>query len=333
MNRISIAMILFVFCGCGPEGERTTTSPNELGACAPYDAQINPSETHVPGKPAPGTYATFSPDDEHVVKRPPLDGCPGAPKHHSLVVFLPGAHDVPVHYPNFLEHARSRGFHVIGLGYLSDVSLKDTCENDPACPGKYRDELTFGRPALPEGLGPDIEDHPEDSIDERLKAVLHHLTMVDPDGKWWQFLEFGKKHGHGFQPRYRKIVFAGHSLGTGFAAYYARHKNVRRMLMLGGPLEMPPFEGTADWYFEPFRTKGFKLWGLVHVNNNKGDPESEEVRIDNLNQVKRNWRLAGVPRRHRQVVDGDELCGMGAHYAVANCEVYEERWTRMLGSP
>jgi len=126
-------------------------------ATSPYDAFVDPIDD----------------TDPHQVYVPNFG--PG-PHLLQLLVFLHGRGGRPQGYTEFMAFAARRGYMVIGLSYPTPGgSAPCKGELDEAgCFGAVKHEIAFGGPSA--GIaGIDIASHPEESIWNRLRALLLYL--------------------------------------------------------------------------------------------------------------------------------------------------------------
>lgn len=164
-----------------------------------------------------------------------------------LFVFLPGATARPADYTRLLRTAASQGYHAIGLAYVNDERVNQLCNRNspPRCRDDLRFEIVYGVDRSP------LVDIPRpDSIVSRLSRLLVHLG-------WTQYLT---PRG----PDWANVTVAGHSQGSGHAAYIARDHAVRRVMLFAGT------EPSA-WTLDPRATPGDRTWGFAHVDDSLFD--------------------------------------------------------------
>jgi hypothetical protein len=226
--------------------------------------------------------------DLHQIYVPDLG--PGA-HDMKLLVFLHGRGASPQQYDEFLRFAARRSFYVIGLSYPTPGSptMCKGLPNEPACFGAVRHEITFGHPSA--GVaGIDIASHPEESLANRLRALLVYLRAQHPDEGWSHFIVDTLVSS---QPKWAAMVLAGHSAGSGFAAYLGREFSVRRVIMFAGTADAPdwlPLQ-SADWITQPTQTPPERYFGLVHTND-LGPPT---MTVSRVAKVLENWDTFGLP--------------------------------------
>lgn len=256
----------------------TTAGPGQDGTASP--APPAPLVAVKASATGPGISDRFG---THLVGTPTGRGTGPGPR---LLAFLPGTRGRPDLYRTFLEHARTLGYHVIGLAYPNDVAVNlDVCRGrpDPDCPAAARTEILWGRdaPGLP------LSVPPADAAMPRLRALLTHLARTRPREGWDVFLT---RSG---EPAWSRLVLAGHSQGGGHAAFVARDHRLARVLLFAATEPAP-------WTTEPLRTPRERLWALAHT------------REPFLASLQRSWAQLGVPGTPVDVESTDPPWG-GSH--------------------
>jgi hypothetical protein len=170
-----------------------------------------------------------------------------ANQSQNLLVFLPGTGGRPEFYTTILRHAADRGHHAIGLAYPNVEAVNELCASAPSatCHEDARIEVITG--ADRSNL---VSVNAANSIDNRLRALLAWLDQGFPGEDWSTFSTNG-------EPRWDRIIVAGHSQGGGHAAMIARLRVVRRAVLFAST-EPAPWTATA------FATPTRRLYGFVH---------------------------------------------------------------------
>ena len=166
-----------------------------------------------------------------------------------LFVFLPGTGGTPEGYAELLRSVAAHGMPAIGLMYPDVPSVASLCATDgsePDCSEQVREERVYGVDTSPK-----VSVSPANSVVNRLVKLLQYL-------RWTRFLE-------GSQPRWDRIVIAGHSQGGGHAALIAHDHEVARVVFLAAPADWSA--GTAPWLLEPHATPIDRYYGFVHVDD------------------------------------------------------------------
>jgi hypothetical protein len=144
-----------------------------------------------------------------------------------LLVFLPGTGAIPRNYRLILIEAAAQGYHAIGLSYPNETAVGDLCNmSQPtslSCPGDVRRERLEGI-----DLSALVSIDRANSIENRLIKALKLLHSIAPTDGWGQYVSGDTLH-------WRNFSVAGHSQGSGFAAYIGKNRRVFRVGMFGGP--------------------------------------------------------------------------------------------------
>lgn len=156
-----------------------------------------------------------------------------------VLITIGGTNSHPADFKNVHEWALAKGYNVLGIDYENDVS-STLCQKmtDYTCYDDYRSEIVFGQP-----LSDLIRVNETNSIAHRiLKLLLHLRWNVD-----WE-----------------NVVLVGHSQGAGHVAYLAKHFQVSKVIMTGGPHDYYPGHGPADWTLERSETDPSKFYSFLH---------------------------------------------------------------------
>lgn len=109
------------------------------------------------------------------------------------------------------------------------------------------------------------------SILNRLQKLLVYLAKEDPAGEWGEFLANG-------QPAWSHIVIAGHSQGSGHAAYLGKLFSVERVLIFSGPQDYLDDLGIpAPWQYRKSATPPSRIFAFL----NEKDPYNVHHQIAN----------------------------------------------------
>jgi hypothetical protein len=216
----------------------TTSSEND-----PPDGLI---VRHVPPSATNSHIMLF--DNDHIVWLP----ADQSKRIGQLMVLLPGTGGQPSNGTLIGATAAEQGYHVIGLMYPDDIAVQSVCPADPnpGCAGSMRQEVITGAD-LSQHVNVDFEN----SIDGRLASLLKYLINRYPDESWQQFLDQNL-------PRWSNIAVGGLSQGGGHAAYIAKLRAVRRVVMFGAPAEGPDNAPTP--WMSPGATPASRYYGFKH---------------------------------------------------------------------
>jgi dienelactone hydrolase len=158
-----------------------------------------------------------------------------------LVIFLPGANNVPRDWRDHGRKLAEFGFHVLIPHYNNRWSSNDTCTGmGNACADNTRWEALTG-----EDSSSAIAIARADSAEGRVVTMIKHLMSANAAGDWGYYLA-------GEQLAYGKIVIAGISHGAASAGMYAaRRPFARNVMHSSGPAgsssgtKMTPL---SEWY-------------------------------------------------------------------------------------
>lgn len=156
-----------------------------------------------------------------------------------VLITIGGTNSHPADFKNVHQWAWEKGYNVLGIDYDNEVSSV-VCQSstDYSCYDDYRSEIVFGQ-----SLSDLVKVNESNSIAHRiLKLFLHLRWNVD-----WE-----------------NVVLVGHSQGAGHAAYLAKHFQVSKVIMTGGPHDYYPNHGPADWTLERGDTDPSKFFAFLH---------------------------------------------------------------------
>lgn len=176
---------------------------------------------------------------------------------HRLMVFLVGTNGSAEGSLKIDSAFAAWGYHAIGLDYEDNVvAVSCAHSQDRACFDHYRDAIVTGAP-----VSDKVSVDPANSILNRLQKLLLHLVKNDPDGGWSEFVVDGK-------PDWSRIVVAGHSQGSGHAAYIGKLFRVDRVLMFSGPQDyLDDLDEPAPWQSGPSATPPSRFSAFLNVND------------------------------------------------------------------
>jgi pimeloyl-ACP methyl ester carboxylesterase len=214
-------------------GSQLTSGRIEQGPTVATEHRVDPSMTGAQIRNATGQHFAIAPAAGIRTER--------------LLVFLPGSGGRPDFYRSFLRHAAERGHFAIGLAYENAAAVNKLCASapSPTSQEEERTEIITGAARSPLL----IVDAPN-SIDNRVRALLAWLDRSFAEEGWGRFLANG-------EPRWDRVIVAGHSQGGGHAAMIARLRVVDRAIL---------FSATepARWTTATFATPKSRLYGFAH---------------------------------------------------------------------
>lgn len=221
---------------------------------------------------------------------------PHSASNHLLFVFLPGTKSKP-ESSLAIDSAFTRwGYHAISLDYENGV-LTVACAHsaDSACFDHYREAIITGAP-----VSDKIAVDSANSILNRLEKLLAYLAKQDPAGGWSEFVV----NGH---PVWSHIVIAGHSQGSGHAAYIGKLFSVDRVLIFSGPQDyLVDLDKPAPWQFRKSATPPSRLFAFLNQN----DPYNVHHQIANC------AALMGQTNPRTQLVEPNQQVQGDAHILI-----------------
>jgi dienelactone hydrolase len=138
-----------------------------------------------------------------------------------LVIFLPGATNVPRDWRDHGRKLAEYGFHVLIPHYNNRWSSDDTCTGmGNACGDNTRWEALVG-----EDASPAVDIARADSAEGRVITMLKYLASAQPGGDWGYYLSARD------ELQYAKTVIAGISHGAASAGMYAARRAFSRNVM------------------------------------------------------------------------------------------------------
>lgn len=149
------------------------------------------------------------------------------------------------------------GYYTISLDYPNDV-ITTVCSDSPdsTCFDGFRQEILFGT-AVSEKVKVDSAN----CIVNRFTVFLRWLVANNPGAGWDAFLQDG-------QPRWERIIVAGHSQGAGHAAYLGKVFPVAGVVMLSGPQDyLKAFSRPAPWQGLPGKTPADRQYAFLNLRD------------------------------------------------------------------
>lgn len=178
---------------------------------------------------------------------------PQAPPRHRLFLFIGGTGGKATGSQRMDSVFARWGYHAISLDYEDNV-IAVACAHslDPAAFGRYRRAIVTGAP-----VSDKVKVDPANSLLNRFQKLLVYLVQHDPKGGWDQFVQDG-------QPVWRRIIVAGHSQGSGHAAYIGKLFDADRVLMFSGPQDfMDDLGKPAPWQSDKSATPPSRFFAFL----------------------------------------------------------------------
>ncbi len=179
------------------------------------------------------------------------------PSRHELVLMISGTTAPASGLMLFDTVVARMGYHVISLDYDNNV-ITTACSNsnDSTCFDTFREEIVFGTP-----VSPIVQVDSNNSIYHRFQQFLRYLVKTYPKQGWQEYI-------NGNEIRWDKIILAGHSQGSGHAAYLAKKFKVARVLVFAGPQDyLANFHAAATWETTPGKTDPSRYFAFLHTED------------------------------------------------------------------
>lgn len=182
---------------------------------------------------------------------------PAADTLHKLILFLVGTGGSATPTWTMDSIYASMGYYAITLDYENNVVAASLGNDaDTTAFGRYRDEIVTGAQ-----VSSAVDVDSANSILNRFQKMLLYLAQHDTAGAWSQFLKSN-------EPDWSRIVVAGHSQGSGHAAYIAKMFRVARVLMFSGPQDyMDSYNRPAPWLYDSSATPPTSFFAFLHQND------------------------------------------------------------------
>jgi hypothetical protein len=247
---------------------------------------------------------------------------PQVRSRHELILMIPGTGGSAAGFHEIDSIFATMGYHVISLDYKNTV-ITVVCAHskDSTCYDRFRKEIVTGTP-----VSAKVEVDSTNSILRRFRSVLSYLAKNDPEGGWNDFI----KHG---QPRWSRIITAGHSQGAGHAAYLGKMFRVNRVLMFSGPQDyLDDLHCPAGWQAEKGATPPGRYFAFLHLK----DPFNVKHQIANCDLLLQSARpdtamvQPGVPIQGKHHILVNDIATKNPHGSTLSPR-FRNVWTYMLG--
>lgn len=162
---------------------------------------------------------------------------PQTPSRHRLFLFLVGTGERAASNLKMDSTFAKWGYHAISLDYENTVVAASLSHShDDTVFDHYREAIVTGAP-----VSASIKVDRANSILNRIQKLLIYLAKNDPNGGWGEFLAHDA-------PAWNHIIVAGHSQGSGHAAYIGKIFKVDRVLIFSGPQDyLTDLDKPAPW--------------------------------------------------------------------------------------
>ena len=222
---------------------------------------------------------------------------PQVASRHRLFLFLSGTGDKAEGSLTIDSAYAGWGYHAISLDYEDNVvAVSNAHSLDSTSFDRYRDAIVTGAP-----VSTQIKVNPANSILNRFQKLLLYLVKEDPNGGWGEFVANG-------QPVWNHIIVAGHSQGSGHAAYIGKLFRVDRVLMFSGPQDyMDDLHAPAPWLSRKGATPPSRFFAFLNLE----DPLNVHHQIANcialmdISKPATPMDMPGLMVKPGEVIDGN----------------------------
>jgi hypothetical protein len=175
-----------------------------------------------------------------------------------LMVFLPGTDAAPWSYQYIMDLGARLGYRVIGLEYPNNDNPYGIWTASHSSDPEGRRKIFHAR-VTGENLTKLTHVNPGNCIEERLAALLPYLDRTHPDEGWSKFYD-------GNEVKWDLVCVAGHSQGSGMAAYIAQRHAVDRVALFSGPSLY-----AGSWVAASGKTPPARIFFAYHKDEVRGD--------------------------------------------------------------
>lgn len=248
---------------------------------------------------------------------------PQAASRHRLFLFLVGTGRSAESSLDIDRAFAGWGYNAISLDYEDDViAVSCAHSQDSACFDHYREAIVTG-----DEVSEKIRVDSANSILNRFQKLLVFLARHDPNGRWDQFLSNG-------QPRWSRIVVAGHSQGAGHAAYIGKLFRVDRVMMFSGPQDyLDDLHEPAPWQARKSATPRSRFFAFL----NQEDPFNVQHQIANCMALMNISEPDSLTVTPGEVIHGDHHILVNdyptkRHHGSTLFPQFENVWKYMAGA-
>lgn len=190
---------------------------------------------------------TYRITGDHIFHTPTLGG------EEKLLITIGGTGSNPIEFKNVHTWGKNLGFHVLGVDYPNGL-ISTVCQTSTEldCYDNYRKEIVEGI-----DVSPILNVNRKNSIIYRIKSLIRYLAKTYPANSWDSFLD---QNGN---PRFEKIMIAGHSQGAGHVGYLGKLFKFNKIIIVGGPHDQHG-EVPAKWLSHKGQTNPEDIYALLH---------------------------------------------------------------------
>jgi hypothetical protein len=217
----------------------------------------------------------------------------GVPSRHRLFFFIDGTGAQATNSLAVAGAFAKWGCHAVSIDYENNILAAGYVHSKDATSfDRYRQAIVTG-----EGTPADnkVKVDVANSILNRFKKLLVYLAAKDPQGGWNEFVKNG-------EPVWSRIIVAGHSQGSGHAAYIGKMFNVDRVIMFSGPQDyLADLHEPAPWQTGAGATPPARFFAFL----SKNDPFNVQHQIANCAALMRQPNPPTLAVKPGEVIPGD----------------------------
>jgi hypothetical protein len=182
---------------------------------------------------------------------------PQAVSKHRLFLFFDGTGSKATNNLGLVKIFAKWGYHAISIDYENNVLTASMVhDTNPMVFDQYRNAIITGAP-----VSDKVKVDPANSILNRFQKLLLYLAARDPDGGWDEFV-------NDKEPVWSRVIVAGHSQGSGHAAYLGKMFNVDRVLIFSGPQDyLDDLKKPAPWQGGESATPPSRFFAFLSLND------------------------------------------------------------------
>lgn len=216
---------------------------------------------------------------------------PQAAQRDKLFLFIGGTGSKATNSLGIDRTFAKWGYHAISIDYENNlITVALAHSRDTTAFDRYRDAIVTGAP-----VSNRIKVDPANSILNRFQKMLAYLVKHDPNGGWSEFIKDG-------QPLWSRIIVAGHSQGSGHAAYIGKMFDVDRVLIFSGPQDyLDDLHEPAPWLRQPGATPPSRFFAFLSRN----DPFNINHQETNCLALMHLTKLDADPVKPGESINGD----------------------------
>jgi hypothetical protein len=216
---------------------------------------------------------------------------PQASPRHQLFLFINGTGSKATNSLGMGRIFARWGYPVVSLDYENNVLAASLAHStNSSAFDQYRKAIITGAP-----VSDWVKANAANSVLNRVHKLLVYLAAHDPRGGWDDFIKDGK-------PLWNRIIVAGHSQGSGHAAYLGKMFKVDRVLIFSGPQDyLDNFHEPAPWLSGPSATPPSRFFAFLSRN----DPFNVNHQEANCLKLMQLPKLEALNVKPGEVIHGD----------------------------